>query len=261
MKVDGKDMRTIWLDGDYWGEDILSREKAAPKIIIEPSGGYFSGQMGPVRISSSVKDAKIFYTTDGSIPNRNSNLYLEPLIINSTRSIKAVAYAPGRAPSYMEDAVFIDTSFQSPPQISKSLQRGIIYRYYENTDRTAIELSSKKPLKTGKTNQIRLGKERDGIEKFGYIFSGYLSVPMRGKYTFYLLSNDGSRLYINGNEVIDNDGRHAAEEKSVKLSLEKGLYPVEVKYFQYGGGKALKLLWQGPGFDKSEISGENLYTE
>jgi hypothetical protein len=251
----------IWLDGDYWGEDILSGEKAAPKITIEPSGGYFSKQIGPVRIFSSVKDAKIFYTTDGSVPNRNSNLYLEPLMINSMCSIKAVGYAPERAPGYVEEVLFIDSSFQRPAKISKNLQHGISYRYYENKVRAAVQFSDKTPVKIGRTNQIRLGKEGNGIEEFGYIFSGYLSVPARGKYTFYLLSNDGSRLYINGNEVINNDGRHAAEEKSVKLSLEKGLYPIELKYFQYGGGKALQLLWQGPGIVKSEVAPKYFFTK
>ena len=102
--------------------------------------------------------------------------------------------------------------------------------------------------------KIKIEKNAEDKEKFSYIYSGYLSVPVRGVYTFYLNSNDGSRLHINRKEVINNDGRHAAKEKSVKLSLEKGLFPIELKYFQYGGGKALSLFWKGPGFERTEIS-------
>jgi len=71
--------------------------------------------------------------------------------------------------------------------------------------------------------------------------------------------NDGSKLYINGKEVINNDGGHPAIEKSGTIALKTGEYPFVLKYFQMGGGKKLRVSWQGPGFEKQEIDAKVLF--
>ena len=43
-------------------------------------------------------------------------------------------------------------------------------------------------------------------------------------------------------------------EKSGKVYLEKGEHLVEVRYYQAGGVKSLKVFWEGPGFEKQEIN-------
>ncbi len=90
-------------------------------------------------------------------------------------------------------------------------------------------------------------------ENFALKFDGYLSVPEDGLYTFFLVSNDGSQLKLNDKEFIDNDGPHGDREVSMGTSLRAGKHKIELNYFQQGGGKKLKLYWQGPGFDKQEI--------
>jgi len=54
--------------------------------------------------------------------------------------------------------------------------------------------------------------------------------------------------------LVNNDGNHGYSEKSNKIYLQKGEHLIEVRYFQAGGGKSLKVLWEGPGFEKQEIS-------
>ncbi len=247
----------IWLNGNYWGEDIMTGEKAAPVVKITPVGGYISGSGLKVTISSSLPEAKIYYTTDGTIPDdKKGDLYFEPFNISSTTSVKAVAYIPDRAPSYLKEALFVDSALQTPPDIKTDLKPGLEFQYFENDVNKSWKLQKFKPVKRGETGFVSFPDLVNDIEKFGLIFDGYLAVPADGRYTFSLLSNDGSRLFINGKEVINNDGRHAAEEKQVRLALKKGIYPLTVKYFQYGGGKELKLFWEGPDFNKQEISEE-----
>lgn len=246
----------IWLNGNYWDEDIMTGEKASPALTIEPNGGYIKNNTASVGIISSIEGTKIFYTTDGTPPTFTSDLYFEPLVIDSTLSLKAVGYVPGRPLSYVREALFINTDYQSAPKITEKLEQGLQYKYFEAPVISVLYLKDKAPLVQSVVDKIKIENNAKGKEKFSYIFSGFLSIPERGVYTFYLNSNDGSRLYINGKEVINNDGRHGAKEKSVKLSLEKGLFPIELKYFQYGGGKALSLSWKGPGFEKTEISDE-----
>ena len=105
---------------------------------------------------------------------------------------------------------------------------------------------------------IRL-TQPEGVSEYGYIFSGYLSVPKDGIYTFFTESNDGSKLYISGKEIINNDGGHGVKEESGSIALRTGYYPLIVKYFQMGGGQELKVSWESAGFRKREITSEDVF--
>lgn len=97
------------------------------------------------------------------------------------------------------------------------------------------------------------------IEFFSLQTSTTLIIPADGSYVFQLNSDDGSRLSIDGKEVIDNDGQHQAYgpgpdesltvgRKEVTLTLKKGDHPLVLNYFQ--GPKyriALVLKWKTPG--------------
>ncbi len=76
---------------------------------------------------------------------------------------------------------------------------------------------------------------------------GYLEIVVPGDYTFALTSDDGSRLMINGNEIIRHDGVHPATTKEGACALEAGLHPWRVEMFENGGGAALSLAWRPPG--------------
>lgn len=58
-----------------------------------------AGNESAVSISSSESNAKIYYTTDGSLPTTRSTIYSGPIVVNQSGVIKAVAYVPGKMPS------------------------------------------------------------------------------------------------------------------------------------------------------------------
>lgn len=64
------------------------------------------------------------------------------------------------------------------------------------------------------------------------IFKSSMTIPQDGCYTFSLNSDDGSRLWISDDLIIDNDGEHGMREKTDTIILEKGTYPVKVWYYQ-----------------------------
>ncbi|MGE3354951.1 MAG: PA14 domain-containing protein, partial [Planctomycetota bacterium] len=64
---------------------------------------------------------------------------------------------------------------------------------------------------------------------------------------FALRSDDGSKLWIDGELVVDNDGLHAAVEQSGHRALGQGLHPIEVWWFNATGGVDLQLRWARPG--------------
>ena len=58
------------------------------------------------------------------------------------------------------------------------------------------------------------------VENFAVRFRGVLAVDTPGRYTFYLLSDDGSKLYIDSTLVIDNDGIHGITRNKGRKDLQ-----------------------------------------
>jgi outer membrane protein assembly factor BamB len=135
---------------------------------------------------------------------------------------------------------------------------GIHFDYFTGSFTSVNALDNSHPSKSGTINGFNLEKA-PGVNQYGYAFRGYLNVPKNGYYVFYVESNDGAKLYIDGKEIVDNDGAHGAKEESGSIALRKGFHPVQVKYFQMGGGQALKVSWQGPGFAKRVITDKDVF--
>ena len=101
--------------------------------------------------------------------------------------------------------------------------------------------------------------KKDREEYFAFDFEGYIDIPSDGLYTIYLVSNDGSRLSLDDNVFINLDYLHPAVEEFKTVALAAGKHAIAVKYFQAGASSILKLLWEGPGFEKQEIPASVLF--
>lgn len=76
--------------------------------------------------------------------------------------------------------------------------------------------------------------------------SGLLYAPRNGTYRFYLTSDDGSRLVIDGEEIIDNDGLHGPLTKVGSVWLSQGLHTIGAELFELYGGMTMVLEWELP---------------
>ncbi|OLF19182.1 family 16 glycoside hydrolase [Actinophytocola xanthii] len=76
---------------------------------------------------------------------------------------------------------------------------------------------------------------------------GNISIAETGTYSFRLTSDDGSRLYIDDQLVVDHDGLHAEEPKDGTVTLTAGYHSLRVEYFEAGGEQVLRLGWRPPG--------------
>jgi hypothetical protein len=122
------------------------------------------------------------------------------------------------------------------------------YRAYYQQFNTLPDFDKLTPQFSGKSEKgiIDLGlAERK--ETFGMVFEGELEVKEAGDFKFRLGSDDGSRLILNGKELIDNDGTHGMEYKEGSVNLEPGMAKIRVDYFDWGGGQGLSLSVSGPG--------------
>ncbi len=129
------------------------------------------------------------------------------------------------------------------------------YRYYEGKWIKLPDFSKLQPAATGKIedNKITLAP-RKRHDEFGFVFEGSLNVPVDGEYQFSTSSDDGSRLLVDGNVVVDNDGVHGNRSRAGKVQLKQGAHRLEVQYFEGGGGETLEVFWAGPGFKTEPLS-------
>jgi hypothetical protein len=67
---------------------------------------------------------------------------------------------------------------------------------------------------------------------FAIDYNGRFWIDTEGQYRFRLLSDDGARLSIDNEELIDNDGIHAALALSASAFLSRGIHTIHVSYFQ-----------------------------
>ncbi|WP_299112218.1 PA14 domain-containing protein, partial [uncultured Winogradskyella sp.] len=84
-------------------------------------------------------------------------------------------------------------------------------------------------------------------------FTGNINVTTAGLYTFYTSSDDGSKLFIDGTEIVDNDGGHGTQTRTGTTTLAVGLHQIIIEYFQGGGGRSFTTEYQGPGVARQFI--------
>ena len=90
---------------------------------------------------------------------------------------------------------------------------------------------------------------------------GEIQIPVGGDYEFALESDDGSFLWINNNEVINNDGTHGPETVTGSVTLTAGWHPISIGAFNDVGDFLLRLRWKQPGdagVSTTQVAGSGL---
>jgi uncharacterized protein (TIGR03790 family) len=88
---------------------------------------------------------------------------------------------------------------------------------------------------------------------WGARFSGLIDIPYTGNWTFYLTSDDGSEMWLDGASLVTNYGSHGMREKSGYRNLTAGLHDFKIEFFQGGGPHGLHLKWEGPNQSKTMV--------
>ncbi|BDI32086.1 hypothetical protein CCAX7_41370 [Capsulimonas corticalis] len=77
-------------------------------------------------------------------------------------------------------------------------------------------------------------------------WTGYITAPITDSYQIHVTSDDGARLYVNGQSLVDNWGPHAPQDNYGVISLVAGQrYTIELDFRQFQGGATAKLEWLG----------------
>ena len=219
---------------------------------------YKQGSFSPEISLTGNGVESIRYTTDGTEPTVSSVLYSKPFSIDKTSTVKAKAFLAGALPSGTVSQKIVKYEWMNAAKTG-NLKPGIAYTYYEpSANINMVSAFQTQPVNSGITTIISVDKKQRP-DKFSLAFNGYIKIAKEGMYTFFTVSDDGSKLFIDEMEVTDNDGNHGDLEKSGRVALKKGYHKIKVLYFDSGGGNSLKVLVQPEGGKKEELSAANLY--
>jgi len=225
-----------------------------------------------VVLSSPNRAAVIHFTLDGAQPTRESARYAGAIQIRDDALLKARAFAPGLTPEFVAEAAFRRLTPQAPVAgaagAAGGLARGLDCQAYRGAWESLPDFTALAPVASWtaatidlpETLSARLALPDEGPpEDFGLLLRGYIEVPRTGLYTFHLWSDDGSRMWVNGEPLIDNDGLHGNQDVRAHVALEAGLHRLEVQFFQHLGDAALDLTVAGPGLALQAVPAEWLW--
>jgi len=185
--------------------------------------------------------------------------YEKPFAVKGDGTIKAFALAEtGLLPADTAEVAVKGLSLFKAMKAPSNMQLGLRYQYVE-ADEMDMGVLATAPVKSSgvtATPSIAIKQRKD---KFGFVFEGWIKVEKTSGYEFFTSSDDGSLLFIDGKEVVNNDGNHGAEEKSGRCILEKGYHSFRLQYFDSGGGNELKVSYQPFGENKRLIDAAVLF--
>jgi predicted phage baseplate assembly protein len=148
----------------------------------------------------------------------------------------------------------------SEPPASTATGTGLYGEYFDNKD-----LSNRKHTRTDATVNFDWGSGSPhaliGADTFSVRWTGWVQAPSSGNYSFHTSSDDGVRLWINNQLIIDNWIDQAETPKdSDTITLTAGQkYDIKLEYYENGGAAVIKLLWTPPESVKQIIPQERLY--
>jgi alpha-L-fucosidase len=193
------------------------------------------------RLESDSPELELYYTLDRTDPTTRSRRYQGAIRIDRTSELRARAFHGGEAVSPVVSMHFE----RVPPRLSTRVsdpQPGLALETFAGDWNALPAFDALQPESRTVVPNVELG-EAAGRERCALRFIGFLEVEADQVYTLALESDDGSRLWIGDELVVDHDGLHGATELSGTIALARGRHPLRVEWFNKSGGSALALRW------------------
>jgi hypothetical protein len=137
---------------------------------------------------------------------------------------------------------------------------GLLANYYSDQNLTNLVLTRVDPT----VNFTWTGSPGAPIPagQFSARWTGRVQAQYSELYTFYTDSDDGVRLWVNGNELINNWTNHATTENRGTIALVAGqTYSIKMEFYQNSGGAVARLLWSSHSTAKHAIPTSQLYSD
>ena len=223
-------------------------------VRVRPGGGMFAGPTA-VELSCDVPGAAVHYTLDGTVPGPDSPRYTAPLTLGRDTWLAARVVVDGVPQQYVTRAGFhivAPRAADQPARVVPGLRQE--YYEYEGDWRRLPDFATLSPVSAGVVDTLGVGARRRD-QRFALRLTGYIRVPEDGVYVLATRSDDGTRLWVGEQLVVDNDGLHTMVEEAGEIALRAGLHAVRLEYFQNAGGFGLEAWICGPETEKQALGG------
>ena len=228
-----------------------------PELQIDAGPGIFTDTI-TVSMENCLDEGRIRYTLDGREPSPDSKPYRRPFVLSESATIKARVFSGDRAVGFTTASRKVAKVEMNAAVDPGNVVPGLHFEYYEGEWQKLPDFDSLRPAATGIADTFDIGhRKRD--DRFGFRFTGYVKVPQDGAYSFFATSDDGIRLRIGDQVVVENDGLHPPREAWGPIALSGGLHPITVEYFDLTLDEYLRVAFEGPGIEKQTIPAEALF--
>jgi len=190
----------------------------------------------------------------GIVPPGDPNVPTHAFTVKNGTSKLTLSFPKSGTPGGVQQEEDDDVSPTPLPQQDVSQQRvqGLSMRLYY----IGIELNKIPQLISGQTPnysviipEVNLGNDSFGEYDDNFLLhvTGFITAPVAGSYEFELSSDDGSRLMIGDNLIVDHDGLHGKQAKTGRAEMVKGENRILIEMFENAADAALELRWKKPG--------------
>ena len=135
--------------------------------------------------------------------------------------------------------------------VNAATANGLTGHYFTTPETARASTRSCSPGWTPTVNFTwgRRARRRRATDNFSVRWTGRVQAPVTGTYRFSTVSDDGIRLWVNGQQVINNWTDHAATTNtSAAISLTAGVrYTITLEYLRAAGDATAKLQWSYTG--------------
>ncbi len=241
-------------------------------LAVTPSGGVVSGvrsSSGGGYVEAAVSGA------DGSLAFPNAWLMLERIgdtvrlsvstdgksyrpvasstLLSLAASVQAGLVEWSGSSSDSARAVVSDWAMTRNLVVAPTGQQGLLGTYFSRSDLTQ-PVVARVDETVNYDWALKSPHPSMAVDQFSVRWTGLLVAPTTENYTLYTQTDDGVRLWVNGQRVVDRWNQRAVTEDSVTVALQAGVpVPITLEYYEATGLATARLLWSSPSLPKQVI--------